>query len=751
MKILKKGFVWILIIAMLLPLSSSINVCAEETDHYVNAVLENYVEYLEDSQGYIWLTDNGNYAYEYLAKDIKELNQFEKVIMSTAYWTIGESLTIEDCITYLSTIMLFMDSGMDASIASQAKYDTTKKTSDYVEDGVVLIGDVIGLQEAVNTVKQVQDAIGLTGNTIDMLKSTIDNVEGFVSAMQEYTNHKNFLTVISENATHQELRDAAKVLLALRDYQLAYDLEMAYKQMEDAKQYIIGVGGDVIIGETLADWMKGKEASKFVKDLPKGINTVDDLCTIAKKAYKVGKIIKVAIDGATFVGDIFIGNEYRYLKEIMIMNDIATVLNTAIEQFNPANEKSNHSKYEMIKVQVPFLEALCAVRIRGEYCISMAAKAKDTLFGFIKDKSNKDTTAVEYYDKALALLEREYQMISEIFLVNDYYEYIYEHLWPKLGYANMEQMEITATFDDYANFDATTSKRYWDNRTGLVSADIADFNVDGTLDLLVQYFDKDYANSNFPNSICLYAELYSINNKNEIYLVGTQKIGSSISIEGYHLLSGIIELEEKPYLFVEYEDEGYFIDYNDIDYKLFEFDSDGNFSLKYHIGKTAGGTSGIVYSLLQYENGECVKETVLSADNEYLAYHPETVLALGKNASFSEELAYGFSIIGMNAPQDNYSFIKNPELKQSLIYDIFAQGNYYNTNFISNLVDKTNLKENLNLYETEKSSGYSQSANPTLLDSCYIAHNRIAPIIDRFYRSLSVGACNPTDTNKSPT
>ena len=374
--------------------------------------------------------------------------------------------------------------------------------------------------------------------------------------------------------------------------------------MEDAETYIIGVGGDVIIGETLADWMKGKETLKFIKNLPKGMNTVDDLCMVAKKAYGLGKKIKVAIDSATFVGDIFIGNEYRYLKEIMIMNDIAAVLNTAIEQFNPKNEKSKNLKYEMVKVQVPFLEALCAVRIRGEYCISMAAKAKDTLFGFIQDKSKKETKEAEYYDRALALLEREYQMLSKIFLVNDYYEYIYEHLWPKLGYANMEQMQETATYKDYRE------KYYWDNRIGLVSADIVDFNADGISDCLVQYFrqgEKHYVNSTFPDQICLYAELYSINDKNEIYLVGTQHIGCSMSMEKYHLLTGIVELNGKSYLFAEWEDEGYFVDYNDIDYKLFEFDSHGNFSLKYHIGKTAGGTSGIVYSLLQYENGECVK------------------------------------------------------------------------------------------------------------------------------------------------
>ena len=84
-----------------------------------------------------------------------------------------------------------------------------------------------------------------------------------------------------------------------------------------------------------------------------------------------------------------------------------------------------------------------------------------------------------------------------------------------------------------------------------------------------------------------------------------------------------------------------------------------------------------------------------------MAYHPETVIALGKNASFSEEIAYGFSSIGMKAPLDNFSFIKNPELKQSLLYDVLGQGDYYKVNFISKLVDKTNLKENLNLYEAQ--------------------------------------------------
>ena len=48
------------------------------------------------------------------------------------------------------------------------------------------------------------------------------------------------------------------------------------------------------------------------------------------------------------------------------------------------------------------------------------------------------------------------------------------------------------------------------------------------------------------------------------------------------------------------------------------------------------------------------------------------------------------------------------------------------------------------------SSGYSQSANPTKLDSCYIAPNRIATIVNRFYRSLSVGAPKLQLTQISP-
>lgn len=317
----------------------------------------------------------------------------------------------------------------------------------------------------------------------------------------------------------------------------------------------------------------------------------------------------------------------------------------------------------------------------------------------VTDKNGKETLKTMRFDE-------ENQNGGEIVLkeeVPDYYQYIYEQLLPKYGYANMETMKETATFDDYANFDKETSKRYWDDRVGLVSADITDLNTDGVLDLVVQYFAEESKEINQSNmdAVCLYAELYSINKNNEIYLVGRRKIGSSISIERYHLMSGIVEIDGKPYLFVESKDYGCFVDYGGNFYRLLEFGNNGKWNLKYSIGQSAGGTSEVAYSLWEYENGELVKETVLWADSSYRAFFPETIIATEKTTSFSEAIAYGLSMLGMNVPIEDLSFMKNLEVKQSLIYDISEKGKYDRMSFTSELTDKTDLKEKLKQYEVE--------------------------------------------------
>lgn len=282
----------------------------------------------------------------------------------------------------------------------------------------------------------------------------------------------------------------------------------------------------------------------------------------------------------------------------------------------------------------------------------------------------------------------------------DYYLYIYENLLPKLGYADLKKKKETLTSNNY------DKKEYWDERTGLVSADITDFNGDGIDDLVVQYFKEEQQNINGETYryIRLYAELYSINEKGDIYLVGTQEIGGTRGITEYHLFSGIVEMNEKTYFFVQDDFKGIFIDGGAPSYTWLEFDSYGNWNVKYRIGQTEPGTSELSDTLWEYENGKLEKETIIwaqasSKGSIYWLTNPEEVIVVGGVQQRLEGLNYGLSVIGMNTPISGYSFRNNPEIKQSLNYDIVGEGDYIRTEFVSELVDKTGLKENLKPYE----------------------------------------------------
>ena len=45
---------------------------------------------------------------------------------------------------------------------------------------------------------------------------------GLVAAMQEYSNQKEFLSVVAEHATYQKMREAANIMMAVQECQTAY-------------------------------------------------------------------------------------------------------------------------------------------------------------------------------------------------------------------------------------------------------------------------------------------------------------------------------------------------------------------------------------------------------------------------------------------------------------------------------------------------------------------------------------------------
>ncbi|MDO5350385.1 MAG: hypothetical protein Q4E86_10620, partial [Lachnospiraceae bacterium] len=95
----------------------------------------------------------------------------------------------------------------------------------------------------------------------------------------------------------------------------------------------------------------------------------------------------------------------------------------------------------------------------------------------------------------------------------NYYKFIRDELLPDMGYANLAAASRTVTPNQ-----SWSSALGWDIRKGLLGADIADLDKDGTDDLLVYFFDASAVSDVYS---AIYASLYTISEDNEIILVNT--------------------------------------------------------------------------------------------------------------------------------------------------------------------------------------------------------------------------------------
>lgn len=409
-----KRVVWVLVVALLFSIiyPASMQAAEGEDTRYRDEVLENYEDYREAVLGLSWLVTDKDYHYERLADSIKNSSGLIQAGMKTAYFALGENLTEEDCQGYLMVVMQITKSGIHDGLLSQSEYDATKKWQDYVVDAEGIAADFIVGQKVADRAKKVQTAIGINANLLKALVDTKELAIQYQRVAAEYSSQKYFLEAIAEYTDEKELKAAADTLLELIDYQLAYNLEMVYKEEKIAGKMLLDMEED-LISESFLEWMNEKKkgmSSEAAKKLGK-------LQGVAQKEYQLYKRIKLAADIAVFVGDLSVGNEYRYLKEVMMMDKMASALQKAIDKSSPDREISKDSRYEAIEAQVPLLCALCGVRVRGEYCANMMAKGEHTFLKILAD--NKEELDA-YYQKALEFLQKEYQQIQEILIVDDF-------------------------------------------------------------------------------------------------------------------------------------------------------------------------------------------------------------------------------------------------------------------------------------------------------------------------------------------
>ncbi|MCI7813204.1 MAG: hypothetical protein MR543_05930 [Robinsoniella sp.] len=262
----------------------------------------------------------------------------------------------------------------------------------------------------------------------------------------------------------------------------------------------------------------------------------------------------------------------------------------------------------------------------------------------------KDFSELEMTDLEGQAISRELKLdTGKISLGIDYYGFIRDELVPEMGFVSLGYAQNTVNAD--------FSQANWDQRKGLLGADIADLNMDGTEDLLVYYIADDkefFPFSNGTYSKGIYAELYSVNKEGEIIYIAQRKVYSISDMAYERMKIGLMEREGRVFLYVEGDAYAYFANGGSVAYTWYSWDEKGALRPWWMIGQTDGGSTGLASSVLDYYDAENYDKYVLCADGEfrYMDSEVEVLTDEADNYAYNTEmpLRAGFYMLGLNAP-----------------------------------------------------------------------------------------------------
>ena len=318
--------------------------------------------------------------------------------------------------------------------------------------------------------------------------------------------------------------------------------------------------------------------------------------------------------------------------------------------------------------------------------------------------------------------------LGTIYLENfDWYEYIRDELARKYGYTEMEPKYLEA--------DRTTFMQYkgymdWNKRSGIVSADIADFTLDGVEDLVLYRFVEQ---TDGFQEYHITAELYTRDGE-EVSFIGNQDIGYfelpgarvygvGGNTEYLYFRIGIVELDGRPCILTEAAKNDYLWGWHDIKSGLFFSTLTGwdgkSFCRLNEVGKLSGGSNAISYGFSTYDDGNLISKQVLWFDDYFWDSYkrfPDTHSNMeasqsGNCANAFEAVKEGYRRIGLPEAGESYfkysdwdlgggmeifpSYWDTDTMKRSLEFGMGGEGDKDHRSLVDEVHDYTNLVDKI--------------------------------------------------------
>lgn len=302
----------------------------------------------------------------------------------------------------------------------------------------------------------------------------------------------------------------------------------------------------------------------------------------------------------------------------------------------------------------------------------------------------------------------------------DWYRYIDEELEPQYGYADSEQMSCEIDYTDYSRMHENWV--YWNQRDGIVSADIADFTGDGEDDLVLYRF-VDRTNNNKYYHIT--AELYTWED-GEVSCKGNQDIGyfeisgariDHVGGDKYtYFRIGLVDYNGRPCILTEINYNPYKFTGGIFDATLTGWDGE-RFCRISEVGKICGGSNCIAYGISTYEGGDLISRKALWVDGDFWdsyerfpEYYQLIEATRGDNcANAYEGVKEGYRRLGLPEPGDSYfeysewglgggsgmfpSYWDTDSMKKTLEFGVKGPGDKYHRSLVDVVYDYTELME----------------------------------------------------------
>lgn len=475
---------------------------------YAKTVSDRYMDFLSGSTYKTLMTDDNFMAELTYQGVVDDPLTYSSILVSL--WSLEEQLDVEACLHILTTIIQMQENNFTDSYADMAKYDTLKSSADYGMDFLSIETGLLGQAAKFlgdTATSRIATVLGLGINAIDIHPSTTEELAAVFSILDGYENHTAFLLAVRDNTEYlDEMREAADILLDVLYESAVWRLEQTASNPEAASS---GIFNDSFL-EHLKNSDTEIEGS-----------TVDMLDNWAKTAWDIGLsytgVGKLTFDVYIAASDQLFGttNVYRRFAEIEALHWAASAIQQEIDSANKMSSNPDEN-VQAAKKTVPLVQYLILLRARAEYCLEQMLYFDSGLDSSSLGRFEYTEDVKAYYVEQELFFKDAWNEVSSLLEYDEWpenegntgsaesqlLEEKLSELVSQYGVIQTGEESYTASsYNDYYPFPA-------ERITGLLCADIHDYDGDGQNELLTVRADGYEETEYGPSATELYISVY---------------------------------------------------------------------------------------------------------------------------------------------------------------------------------------------------------------------------------------------------